>query len=423
MICRTAGDADHPAFCIDVMRNCRIVPRYMRGIFLLILPFLFPLLLHSQISLTDAFDPAFKPRYSIVEKENMRQRVDGKYRGFVHNEVRGTLFLESGKMSEYSGNFYVLQSMTRDQRHVARQIDEVVAVTLSFSATGEMRVASDTEYPLLRDFPRFPAEPVATGEKWQSYGLRVVNPLRREATRIPFLCEYEYLGSGEYNGNDARIVRAQYALRYKRGEDPFGDQELLSLQGRHIVDIYIPVDHDSALFMRDVVEEHYRYADGSNVQREGFILTWLEDFPRMDRKALKDDLVRLVQDERLDDVSIEERDEGVSITLKNLQFYPDSPQLLPGEMEKLKSLANALQRIPDRTFMVTGHTADVGSRESQYDLSIQRAQAVVGLLAEEGIAPERFLYRGVGGSEPLGSNDTEEGRAMNRRVEIMILED
>ena len=56
------------------------------------------------------------------------------------------------------------------------------------------------DYPLLRDFPWLPSKAVAVGEKWKSEGVRVVNPLRRGGTRVPFLCEYEYMGMKEYNG-------------------------------------------------------------------------------------------------------------------------------------------------------------------------------------------------------------------------------
>ncbi len=406
------------------MRSCCIVPRFTRGIFLLIPYIFFSQSLFSQVSLEHSFNPAVQDRYSIVEKENMRQRVNGDYKGFVYNEVRGTLFQNSSQPRNYSGNFYILQSMTRDLRNVARRIDNVVSVELTFSNRGTMIVTAESGYPMLRDFPLLPKEPVKIGTRWQSGGLRVVDPLRRGATRVPFLCEYEYKGTGDYNGRNAHIVRAQYALRYQGGEDAFGDQELVSLQGRHVVDIYIPFAEEAALFMRDVVEEQYRYADGNTVNRSGFILTWYEDFPRLDRKGLQKDLGSIIaEDKQLDDVSVEERKEGIAITLKNLQFYPDSPRLLPGELGKLASIAKALKTIPERTFLVTGHTADVGSMESQYDLSVERAKTIVDLLTKEGIDAERFLYRGVGGTEPIGPNETEEGRAMNRRVEIMIVED
>jgi OOP family OmpA-OmpF porin len=82
-----------------------------------------------------------------------------------------------------------------------------------------------------------------------------------------------------------------------------------------------------------------------------------------------------------------------------------------------------LKLIGGRSFRVIGHTADVGSRESQHDLSVKRARAVVNFLSSHGISARRFLYEGRGGSEPLAPSDTEENMAKNRRIEIFILED
>ena len=70
-----------------------------------------------------------------------------------------------------------------------------------------------------------------------------------------------------------------------------------------------------------------------------------------------------------------------------------------------------------------GHTADVGSLESQINLSQVRAKTIVDELSSRGIDADRFLYTGVGGLEPLGDNSTDQGRRINRRVEIIILED
>ncbi len=70
-----------------------------------------------------------------------------------------------------------------------------------------------------------------------------------------------------------------------------------------------------------------------------------------------------------------------------------------------------------------GHTAAIGTPESQVDLSVQRARAIVDFLISRGIDAGRFLYEGKGGTQPVAPNDTEENMARNRRVEIVILED
>jgi len=63
----------------------------------------------------------------------------------------------------------------------------------------------------------------------------------------------------------------------------------------------------------------------------------------------------------------------------------------------------------------------VGSKESQYKLSVERAQTIIEEMVDRGLAPSRFVYQGIGGDEPVAPNDTEEGRAQNRRVEVIIL--
>ncbi len=119
---------------------------------------------------------------------------------------------------------------------------------------------------------------------------------------------------------------------------------------------------------------------------------------------------------------MEQRDEGVSVTLQKIHFIPDSPEILPDERSRLDGLYKTLSKIDDRTFLVVGHTADVGTEESQVALSIERAKTVIDELVERGIASDRFIYTGKGGSEPVAPNDTEENMAKNRRVEIIILD-
>ncbi len=79
--------------------------------------------------------------------------------------------------------------------------------------------------------------------------------------------------------------------------------------------------------------------------------------------------------------------------------------------------------MPERSFLVVGHTAKIGTEESQLSLSVERAKTIVDYLTGQGIEAERFIYEGRGGTKPVAANDTEENRAKNRRVEIIILED
>jgi chemotaxis protein MotB len=116
---------------------------------------------------------------------------------------------------------------------------------------------------------------------------------------------------------------------------------------------------------------------------------------------------------------------GVSIEINaNVLFQPGRAELDPDSLEVLRAVA---ERLRDEPFNleITGHTDIVPIRNSvfasNWELSAVRATSVVRLLAESGIAPERLLAIGREASKPIAPNDTAEGRARNRRVELMIL--
>ena len=115
-------------------------------------------------------------------------------------------------------------------------------------------------------------------------------------------------------------------------------------------------------------------------------------------------------------------DRGVVLLLYDLRFVPDGAELLPSERSRLDAIAGALKRLPERSFLVEGHAADVGRPQGQYELSKDRARRIVDEMVARGIPAGRFVFRGLGADQPIAPNDTEQGRARNRRVEITILD-
>lgn len=105
----------------------------------------------------------------------------------------------------------------------------------------------------------------------------------------------------------------------------------------------------------------------------------------------------------------------------DLKFYPDSPELLPSELLRIQFIADMLKNIlqdDGYTILVEGHTADVGKPVGQLNLSIERTRTVMNALIDEGLDKGIFTYKGYGGTMPVATNATEEGRAQNRRVDI-----
>lgn len=115
-----------------------------------------------------------------------------------------------------------------------------------------------------------------------------------------------------------------------------------------------------------------------------------------------------------------ELETDVTYTLKNVIFETDKSVLLPQSLDELNSIAEIMQRYPELVIHLTGHTDSINTEVYNQKLSAERAKACVEYLNEKGIEITRMTYEGKGEMQPQVSNDTEEGRQMNRRVEFVF---
>lgn len=111
---------------------------------------------------------------------------------------------------------------------------------------------------------------------------------------------------------------------------------------------------------------------------------------------------------------------GLVITLGDAYFASGQSQLAAAARENLGSILEILARYPEQSVSIEGHTDSSGSDEANLRLSQQRAQSVREALVAQGADPNRIVATGFGESQPIASNDNSQGRARNRRVEIVI---
>ena len=105
---------------------------------------------------------------------------------------------------------------------------------------------------------------------------------------------------------------------------------------------------------------------------------------------------------------------------QDILFPVDSADLQPGIVPDLRAVAANLNQFPDGTVDVVGHTDNTGAASYNLQLSQRRAQSVANVLIGAGVPSSRLRIVGVGDDQPRASNLTPEGRAQNRRVEIVI---
>jgi outer membrane protein OmpA-like peptidoglycan-associated protein len=111
---------------------------------------------------------------------------------------------------------------------------------------------------------------------------------------------------------------------------------------------------------------------------------------------------------------------GTTVVLKHILFKQSKPELLPDSYEELNEVAEFMKANPAIEIELSGHTDNRGSFRQLLSLSQQRVNTVKNYLVSKGISSKRISGKGYGDRKPVASNDTEESRALNRRVEFTI---
>jgi outer membrane protein OmpA-like peptidoglycan-associated protein len=112
---------------------------------------------------------------------------------------------------------------------------------------------------------------------------------------------------------------------------------------------------------------------------------------------------------------------GNTYKINNINYKTSSADLTPESKQIVEEFANYLKDNPSIKIEIHGHTDNAGAAATNLALSTDRAFTIYDILQQNGITKERMSYKGFGGSKPIASNDTENGKAKNRRTEFIVL--
>ena len=125
---------------------------------------------------------------------------------------------------------------------------------------------------------------------------------------------------------------------------------------------------------------------------------------------------------QLENLQLRQTESGVVVTLGDVLFASGQVHLVDGGRSSLEEVVDLLQTEPNKKIRVEGHTDSRGDAEANLRLSQQRAEAVREALISLGVAGDRVTAAGMGEDFPIASNDDEAGRARNRRVDVILLD-
>lgn len=420
---------------------------------------------------------------TYLSRYNIRVYQDNRYQGLRYSEITGQLNRIDGEYhsnfwhsNETTRDLRTVMAAVDSRSSRTTNLEELTYIEKPLSGSYPRHL---TQLPEYRNFPLLPRATLRsldgpgipqTGYSYEAFAYRLVDPVGRgEFTPVQVYVRYIYQGTGEYLGSMVHFIDADFALRSD------GRLTGFRVQGSNRVRIAVFPGERTKIFMSNTLTEQYQLQSGNIIRLEGFGQTWIRtprpifqdphflrgiasaadssgpspvsdppgpapvpDAPAPSstqedpastpspeaaneaRLSALPDLPSIIPSDS-GNIEVSKDELGLKLNIPDIKFAADSDQLLPGEISRVDSLHEILAQSGQRRILIIGHTADIGNPRGQQQLSQARARRVGELLIERGIQAGRIRFEGRGGTEPVGDNSTAEGRARNRRVEVIIL--
>lgn len=197
--------------------------------------------------------------------------------------------------------------------------------------------------------------------------------------------------------------------------------------------IVVQCTYENGLAVSDTLRVLYRQAMAEQLVRTSknrTVVVYLRENDEYEYKVsgaegylFKSDKIKVEELEKPDiEIEVEPLKEDVAIVLNNITFATNSADLNSDSFNELDKVVELLATNPRITIEISAHTDNVGTNSYNMLLSNRRAQSVVNYLTDNNVNPARLVAKGYGPLKPIMGNDTEENRAINRRVEFKIIE-
>ncbi|MEO6489825.1 MAG: OmpA family protein [Ferruginibacter sp.] len=182
--------------------------------------------------------------------------------------------------------------------------------------------------------------------------------------------------------------------------------ELTDISSRRVVS-NLQTDEDGNYLVTLPVGKDY----GFNVNRKGYLF-YSDNFSLIDNNLDSSFVVN---------IPLQPIEAGASIVLKNIFFDVNKFQLKPESLSELDKVVMLMKENPKVNIQISGHTDNVGKDADNLVLSLNRGKSVIGYLVSKGVNPASIKSKGFGATKPIAPNDTEQGKALNRRTELVVV--
>jgi outer membrane protein OmpA-like peptidoglycan-associated protein len=331
-----------------------------------------------------------------------------------------------GERAFHEGSFLYYQSSGAQENFV---LEKEYPTRFYRDIYGNYEIEEQYFMPVVRGVPTFPKTALEIGDQWRSKAWEahdfskvfgIANPVI-----LPATVSYQYLGNVKINGEKIAKLSINYVINYS-----------LQYQQGTVMGTVLPyrvVGYFNQLYFwnldRGLPHSYRENFDYIFIMSNGDIreyvgssratLTVTEDFSENERVIQS---IRSKLQKSIPLVEVTETPQGIVINIGEILFKFDSDELTDNADNDLNNIVEVLSDFPNRKVRIIGHTDSTGPEDYNLSLSMRRAKRTTEELRRR--LPKlsrRITYIGMGESKPIASNEIEEGRRRNRRVEIIIL--
>ncbi|MDR2490489.1 MAG: OmpA family protein [Spirochaetaceae bacterium] len=401
-----------------------------------------------------AFRHSVGDKFRIISEVHEEYLQNGKLvnNSTIHNRISTEVLNINNDKALHKALFQVMVNKKAVDGGQSLTVTNEYPSLFERDAQGKMIVNKRYAFPSVRNVPAFPHRNLNVGESWIEDGEEVHDLQNNfgltDLLRIPVKAHYTYLGERVWRGKKYPAFSVKYTINQRltdyfekaprtylsRPNQPSQKKNdaqntvpkeivITQILGETNQTVYWDAGLGQAAASGGVFTLRFNMSDGTVHEfrsKEEAEIIYAQD---MDKDEVLNSIEKDLHDSGID-ATVKKVDDGISISMENIQFEGDSAVLRKSEKAKLDKITGILAKYAERDILVAGHTADAGgSAESHQKLSEDRALAVAGYLAAKRVRPrERIITKGYGAAQPVAENNTQEGREKNRRVEIIILE-
>lgn len=283
--------------------------------------------------------------------------------------------------------------------------------------------------PVVRGVPTFPKTPLEIGDQWRSnayeaHDFRDVFGISNPVI-LPASVSYQYLGDTLIDGNKIAKISINYVINYtlKYLSETRFDTSLPYRVIGYFNQLYLwNLDEGIPHSYRENFDYIFILSNGEILEYIGKSQGALTAFEEIAENGRIIDKIKNKLKDSIPSVEVTRTPQGIVINIGEILFKFDSDDLTASADEDLSNIVDVLKEFPERKIKVVGHTDSTGPEDYNLSLSLRRAKKTVQEIKNRmPLIRDRITYMGKGESKPIASNETEEGRRKNRRVEIIIL--